>query len=219
MQGKNIFLISGWATAGKDHLAEHLVKNHNFIKFAFADELKKFTSSKYGFDIELTQSQEGKKCIINGNKNSFGTGPPFSCSVRDLLIEEGSSKRNSDPNFWCQNIVEKISFMEKINDLKNTVSGGSTGITATQVAPLNIVISDWRYHKEFNVISKVFKENFNITTIRVKKRNLDESPVDSSSETQLDNFDFDFIIQNNGDYTFNDNIDSLVNYIKIRDVI
>lgn len=102
-----ILLISGKANSGKDTVANYLVNNFSFIKFAFADELKFFVSKKYNIDKSLLFSQQGKKKLVTDT-----------LTVRDVLIKEAMSKKLQDNNYWVNIIIEKIS---KLDNKKNIV--------------------------------------------------------------------------------------------------
>jgi dephospho-CoA kinase len=162
-----IVLVSGFSKSGKDTFSDFLVK-HNFIKYAFADELKLQVSQKYNFNYNLTQTQQGKNTQIINNK-----------TVRDLLIKEASAFRLKNSNYYAIKLVEKINFIDKIQDYRGTIYN-------------NIVISDWRYINEYTFIQKAFK--CKIITVRINRH--EESPVNSETEHYLDDFKFDYTIEN-----------------------
>ncbi len=92
-------------------------------------------------------------------------------TIRDILIKEAKNIRTINESFFADTIRFKIDKSTKFN----------------------YVISDFRFPIEYNVLS----ENFNnVTTVRID-RNLNNGIVDPS-ETQLENFKFDHVIENNG---------------------
>lgn len=95
---KILILLAGKANSGKDTAALHLVNNHSFTKFAFADALKDFVAEKYQIDKGLLYSQEGKK------QEYENTGK----TLRDLLIEEGLAHRTIDPDYWIKIVSQRI---------------------------------------------------------------------------------------------------------------
>lgn len=93
-------------------------------------------------------------------------------SVRDLLIVYGEIKRKEDPCYFIKLVLEKIR-TQKTN---------------------RVVISDFRYPLEYEYIQQLFPV---VTTARVVR---DSFPKRSdASETALDNFLFDFYIDNSKD--------------------
>ena len=167
-----IILLSGKAGSGKDVVADYLVNFQHFEKFAFADALKTFVSTKYGIDKNLMYSQEGKKTkvLVNGK---------ILISVRDLLIKVATRKRKYNPDLWVDVVIGKIK--KKLSDSKDK--------------PIKIVISDFRYKNEYEKIVKTFEKDIKIFTIRLE-RDLAENIIDPS-ETSLDDFVFDKTLTNN----------------------
>lgn len=106
---------------------------------------------------------------------------------RALLQNLGTDKmRATFPDFWAE-------FVAKF-------------IVVTQKDWLYIIIDDWRFVNEFDIINDY---NSDVITIRVERFNEDGSPYvnpdmtpvqrEHESETQLDKFPFDYIIENHGD--------------------
>jgi molybdopterin-guanine dinucleotide biosynthesis protein len=59
-----IILITGWSESGKDTIGEYLTTNHDYVRFAFADEIKYVASQLYGFPRALADTQEGKRTLV-----------------------------------------------------------------------------------------------------------------------------------------------------------
>jgi hypothetical protein len=99
-------------------------------------------------------------------------------SYRDLLINLASDCKQIDQDFFVKKAIEEIKALEMVN----------------------IVISDWRYPHEYDYICTNLQEEFGIFTARVSR---DSSLIlNDSSETSLDNFNFDFKIENTGSREF-----------------
>jgi hypothetical protein len=81
--------VAGKAGAGKDTLADALVKHHGFFKASFALALKLEVILKYGF----TRSEV------------FETKPP---EVRKVLQEYGYAARAKDPLHWVRQLESYI---------------------------------------------------------------------------------------------------------------
>lgn len=108
-------------------------------------------------------------------------------SVRDLLILEAFQKRLFNENHWVDLTIQDIS----------------------KDSPRAVVISDFRFPNEYVKMKQKFK---NVITVNIT-RDLHEN-ISDISENSLDNFHFDFWIDNN---TTLDNlflkIDSVLEYI------
>ena len=114
----------------------------------------------------------------DGNKDKHG---------REMLQQLGTEKvRAMFPDFWAEHVAKLIA--------------------ATRKDWVYVIIPDWRFINEFDVISDY---NSDVTTIRVERYNEDGSEyvnpnmTDAQrkhvSETELDKFPFDYIIENRGD--------------------
>lgn len=169
---RKIILVSGFAGSGKDLLADFIVSKSSFVKYAIADELKFMTSYKYNFDHILTLTQDGKKTIVSNGK-----------TVRQLLIDEAIHQRKIyGPNVFIANTVKKICV--------NTLHKG-------EAQRPSIIISDFRFLNEYKYICCVPEfVDAKIITVRINRFN--ESPVKSDSETQLNDFKFDYTLDNKG---------------------
>lgn len=190
---RQIILLAGYSGSGKDLVADWITRNFpNYIKFSFAESLKQKTAKFYGFDYEDTLTQEGKSKMVNVTSGSNKT-----FSVRELLIATARLVRRFDDDAFARDVVEKIKLYDSVKDKRGE--------------PLrDIVISDWRFYNEIELIKSSFTES-KIITIRINRT--DKSPVTSPSEVQLDNFIFDYqldnTVPNTKIYLFNQ-IDSLL---------
>lgn len=122
----------------------------------------------------------------DGNKDAHG---------RALLQSLATDKvRAMFPSFWAD-------FVAKF-------------IAATRKDHLYVIIDDWRFQNEFEAINDY---NANVLTIRVERYNEDGTPYinpdmtdaqrNHVSETELDKFPFDYVIENRGDLNeLNDNV-------------
>ena len=66
-----------------------------------------------------------------------------------------------------------------------------------KIGDVNIVIPDWRYPHEIEYIYKNLPSNFNVITARINRSC--SFIVDDPSETSLETFNFDFVIENDKD--------------------
>ena len=76
-----------------------------------------------------------------------------------------------------------------------------------------VLIPDTRFPNENNLL----KEYYDVTTVRVIRPNYDngltEEQQNHESEIALDDYNFDFYITNNGDYSIHNEIDRFINEV------
>ena len=109
-------------------------------------------------------------------------------TYRDLLIYYGEKERNINNNHWAGLVADEIS--------------GS---------PLdNFVISDWRFPHEFTHLQSLFP-NARIITIRIHRLLI--NLCSDNTETSLDSFPFDYVLDNTSDNNENTLIQDLRNFL------
>lgn len=208
-----IILISGWCGSGKDTIADYLVDKFKFLKISIADDLKRKVAKKYNFDHSLTQSQKGKQTTIlytDGNK-----------TVRDLLIYEAYRRKQSHGNdTFIKTVSKNISEIDYIQHhmLINSSYENQISNQLSNIICKHIVIPDFRFKHEyehmydsFHGLCKYGVIN-NVVTLRVNR--FDKHPVDSFSEKDLDDFNFDFVLENNADIrSLNKEINAVINNV------
>lgn len=94
----HIIFVRGFAGAGKDTLGSCFTEYHGFKRFAFADSLKQMVSEKYGVDIDVLHSQEGKKQVCTENGKTW----------REILILEAAVARGKDPDIFAKMTAQAI---------------------------------------------------------------------------------------------------------------
>lgn len=178
----SIILLKGFSQSGKDFIGKILCDNYNYERYAFADSLKSIVSQKYKCDINLLHSQTGKMNICENDI--------LKRSYRQILIDEAANLRhiNQDVfvNYCCNEIYKTL--------------------------PQKIVITDWRYLNEMEIIRKQFP-NYLITTIHVIREDQKESPVSDISEYNLTEQITDFTIINKMDNSIYEDVLNIVKYI------
>lgn len=112
----------------------------------------------------------------NGEKDEEG---------RNLLQTLGTEtiRNQYNQDFWVNSVIDIISIGKEFFNFKH------------------FIISDWRFISEFKLIDSLLG-HLNIIKVRIErpsyKKILNEKQEQHSSEKDLDNFDFDYIIINNG---------------------
>jgi len=135
----NVLMLSGYMKSGKDLVADYLVSNHNFVKYAFATELKKEVCELYNISLQDTMTQEGKEKVVQISPNERKT-------IRNILIEHGLLQRQKNTNFyWVDKVLTE---MENNNNVR-------------------VVISDLRFPNEYLRIKDCQK--FNVHAVRIDR--------------------------------------------------
>lgn len=165
-----IILLTGWSESGKDTVADILVAEHGFLKYAFADPLKDLCASLYGFPREFGYTQEGKKKLWTvGNQQK---------TIRQILLDTALLDR--------ARLGEDIYARETFNR-----------ILADQNE--NVVISDLRYVNELKYARHFAIKGFHHCEIwRVVRNGQTTSPVKDVSEFLLEALKPDAFIINDG---------------------
>ena len=179
----SIILLRGFSNSGKDYVGKLLCDNHNYKRFAFADSLKIMVAKNFGCNVELLHSQEVKLRVCELDS--------FNRTYRQILIDEALRLRNLDSGIFAKHCCNEI------NEMKQA---------------LKIVITDWRYPNELEILKEYFP-NHKIIPVHIKRSGQNESLIEDISEYQLINRTNDFIINNYMNDIINNEIQSLINHI------
>lgn len=165
-----IIALTGWSESGKDTVADILVSEYNFKKYAIASPLKDLCASLYGFPRELADTHEGKKTIWRvGYKNK---------TIREILLDTAILDRS---RFGDDIYVNKI--LDQISSEK----------------PSSVVITDLRYFTELTAIHKYVKTyGDSLEVWKVLREDQKESPVKDISEHSIESVKPHWIIENDG---------------------
>lgn len=124
----------------------------------------------YKYNVEYNATQTQE------GKKTIVTTATGQKTIRDLLIEEAlNQKRQLGDNVFISATAKKI------DNIIETTHG--------------IVIPDFRFKHEYEFMHNKYTSD--IVTIRINR--FDKPPVISPSETELDNFKFDHVIDNRTD--------------------
>lgn len=181
-----IILLRGYSQSGKDFIGKILCDTYGFKRFAFADSLKKIISLNYTCAVDILHSQEGKLKICETD--------PLKRSYRQILIDEALRLKETDQDIFAKECCKDILKLYEDSYANK------------------IVITDWRFPNELEVIKQYFP-NYKIITVHVHRHNQILSPVDNISEYHLENHNSDYSIVNNMNEEIYDQIDRLFNYI------
>lgn len=165
--------LIGRAGSGKDTVADFLVNNHGFTKLSFGKILKDVISIIFGWNRELLEgdtleSREFRETIDEWWSKELG----FSVTPRKMFQMIGTDvmRKHFNQDIWV------LVLKKKLNDysIKNK----------------NIIITDIRFNNEYNMVSEIGGKMIKIIRTNMHIYN-------HSSETSIDNFKSDFIINNN----------------------
>jgi hypothetical protein len=165
-----LVMISGWARVGKDAAASLMTDEMGFRRLAFADALKEIVSAETGLPIE-TFHLATKDAPLEHPCKSY----PTAKTPRDLLLQHALVARAKNPDVYAALVGEKM------------IDCGT---------PLSrIVISDWRYKREYDYLRREFPE-YQILRLRINRQGVSASA--DLSEHDLDDEPMNVTIQNDG---------------------
>jgi hypothetical protein len=177
----SIILLRGFSHSGKDYVGNILCKKYGYKRYAFADSLKKLVANEFNYPLEKLHTQEGKLevCKSDSIKRTY----------RQILIDEALRMRNIDAGIFAKYCCQDILDLDSVPD--------------------KIVITDWRYPNEIDIVSKMISTH-KVTPILVQRVGQDKSPVQDKSEYHLIDRIGDYIIQNNLDASIYEEVDRLI---------
>lgn len=178
----SILLLRGFSQSGKDFVGKILCKQYGYQRFAFADCLKQLVCNKYRVSMEQLHSQSGKLDICLHD--------PTQRTYRQILIDEALLARKEDDACFARACCE---------DIKRS--------NATHV-----VITDWRYPKELDMLREYFP-NISIIPIHIVRLSQESSPVEDRSEYQLMDRTNDWTLYNTLDDRIYQEIEHLMSTI------
>lgn len=179
-----IIAICGAKRSGKDVLAEHLVKNYNYEKIAFADPLKHAVKNLFNFDDD-----------------QVGIGEDTGTDRKDIIDKRwGITPRAALQFFGTEIMQEKIQDLLPnvkknffANTLKNRIENAEEG--------KKFVISDLRFIHEYDMLANIsnieHKDRMIVRVIRPSKNRIKEQEP-HISELEYTNIPYDILMINNG---------------------
>ena len=194
-----IIAICGAKRSGKDVLADHLVKNYNYKRIAFADPLKVAVKNLFNFDDD-----------------QVGIGIDTGSNRKDIIDDKwGITPRAALQFFGTEIMQEKIQeLLPNIN--KNFFANTLKNHIENAEEDQKFVISDLRFIHEYEMLANIqniqHKDKVIVRVIRpYNNRIRDENP--HISEIEYTNIPYDIIMINNG--TINEYISRFEKLIRI----
>lgn len=187
------WLLGHKARVGKDtfyntveKLVEENEKGNVFIcRTAFADKLKKTVSDLYGFSSEQMYGEAKDKIDERYNR-----------TPRDILIKFGQEQREVCPDIWANYVFDKYDLATK----DFNVSGYYDQEEIDNFS-LHYFITDFRFKNEYIVAERWLNTPIKdvekrLITVDIIKS--DVVSIDDISEKDLDGFDWNWTLENNG---------------------
>ena len=178
----SIIVLRGFSNSGKDYIGQILCDKYNYKRFAFADSHKKIVAKDFNCALEQLHTQEGKLevCQTDSSKRTY----------RQILIDEALRLRNIDTSMFAKHCCQEIYELGLV--------------------PNKIVITDWRYPNELQILIDMFPE-YTVTPVHIVRQGQLQSPVNDISEYHLLNRTNDYTIINNMNESIYEEINTLIN--------
>lgn len=180
---KNIFLLSGWRTVGKDTFFNEYSKFGFFegIDFFNENNIRWYVYRKKGITKNILSlknpqrfafadklKKEVSKIYNVKNDDNYKEKIIFEGKTfRDLCIFHGTKRREENIDYWCEKFLKNYKKSDEF------------------------IITDFRFINEYEFMKKNFGEE--VITIRLNRSSVPiPLPLTERSEHELDNFDFDY---------------------------
>lgn len=142
-----IVSLVGFKGSGKDSAGKHLIENHGFVGFSFADSLKDSVASVFCWDRALMEGDTDESRVWREQVDPWWAEklgiPNFSPRLAMQLIGTNVFRNNFNQNLWILNVERRI--LNLIGDRK-------------------VVLIDGRFPNELDL-----GRAYNATVIRVKR--------------------------------------------------
>lgn len=182
-----LLLLSGNAEAGKSTMAKYLLdKNENYVEYALSDKLKQLTFELLKlFDVSIDSIDDLYDVETKKKYRQY----------LQLIGTECCRKVFGD-DFWCH-ILNK--------DIKKSIADGK-----------NVIISDVRFLNEHNYFKWKYENKINVVSIMIKRTDTNSLTSEQqlhSSESEVNNLNYDYKIDNNLTEEFYSDIDKVITCI------
>ena len=182
-----LLLLSGNAEAGKSTMAKYLLnKYENYVEYALSDKLKQLTFELLKlFDVSIDSIDDLYDVETKKKYRQY----------LQLIGTECCRKVFGD-DFWCH-ILNK--------DIKKSIADGK-----------NVIISDVRFLNEHNYFKWKYENKINVVSIMIKRTDTNSLTSEQqlhSSESEVNNLNYDYKIDNNLTEEFYSDIDKVITCI------
>lgn len=178
--------LFGEGGSGKDYIANILIRQYKFSRYAFSDGIRKLAEEYFPERYNLSEKD------------------------RKLLQDIGEKLREIDELIWVKYLFKEINQTTKERDL-------------TSMSPEKIVITDLRQPHEYEYLKNegyLFiriqaDENIRLKRMKARGDRFNKEDMSHKTESYYNTFEYDFVIENNGnnDSKLRSDIKLLLNYI------
>lgn len=218
MNNKTVILMAGKKRAGKDFASDILCNAHSFKKVAFARKIKEAACAISGLTYdELEYLKNEKKEFIVVIEDYYNrVKEQLWVSYNELYPNDGTSEYENFKNNLALfdfdslthgTIAHKHSyifdariFLQEMGGMWKVIFNDEQIWAKLAIAEMlsikeDIIISDFRYPQEFELVFKYFP---NVSTVKLIGKNCYESDEydKHSSETALNNYRFNYQLNN-----------------------
>lgn len=222
-----IIAISGKMGSGKDSLCkiiQELRPQYNFENKKFSDKVKQCAAIILGVPVPKFEDQEFKKSFLKeewsydriemDNEAKIVEWFKEDMSVRKFLqlFATDACRNNVHENFWVNALFSD--YNPQPNVVESVLNRGTHKSDPEFKHGLlpNWIITDVRFRNEVNYLNDL--ENSYL--IRINRKDPNRPQPEHSSETQLDNYDFYWTLDNNGTLEeLKEKTEKLLNYWEI----
>lgn len=180
--------ICGKAGSGKDTFADILVRDHNFVKIAFADVLKRFVRDVFGFSVEQLwgPSEKRNEPDFRYPRGEDAEGETEYLTPRFALQQLGTEYgRTCYGPIWGEYLLRTAKTLLGPVPMKYTATEGlSQSFAHDYVRPAGVVVPDVRFLNEVQNLQRAGAQVLHIT--RPGKEGLTGAAAAHLSETELD---------------------------------
>jgi hypothetical protein len=209
MSNPVIIALSGWKRSGKDTVADYLVKTHGFKRLAFADPLKESVAKEFGLTRQVIDDSTTKEApllhmpvapkdafsltiaefMFKEFRSADGVQPVNLVKISGTILGEMPGNRIPEVLYWTPRALCIL----KGSSMRSADSDYWVKQALAQAQPGGLyVISDARYKNEMNVLKRFGGDS--VTSVRINR--FDSSPSTDPSERDLDDYEFDFVLEN-----------------------
>jgi len=175
---KSIILIGGAKRSGKDfigNLIENIIsKKQKTLKYAFAKPIKYIASTSLNVSEEqLDEFKNNNESITIGDKK-------LDITIRDFIALLGTQAiRYSDffeDSIWADIFIDIVNKNPEID---------------------TFIVTDFRFKVEYEKIKSALNDSFRIITLKIENEEAELNAGTHQSETELNDFQFDYYVDNN----------------------
>jgi len=219
----NLISLSGLIGSGKDLMGEYLKEKYGFELFSFANNLKDVISIIFGWDRDLLEGKTEESRIFRETRDDWWSEKlgieDFTPRKAMQIIGTELFRNNFNNNIWIYSLFKKIE-KRNINNTKFLITDCRflseyeflKNIGCFFVLIERSPLPSW-YEELISINNNLKSKNITVEKSNIMKKELIKKYNLHESETQITEFNFDYIIRNEGSKEdFFKKIDEFYNY-------